>query len=352
MQTLYLLITNHASLATIVRAGFIGLLVGLFLTVSADSIFWQHFPTWPEWTGFYFNTVLGKSSEWGTSPWHHYFANSLPRLLLNPFSYAVLIPLAAVLPSTRQRVAGLLLPQVFFVALYSILPHKEWRFIVYVIPSFTAVSAVGASWVWTRRQKSILYRAASLGLVGSLIFSFSASLALLAISRLNYPGGEAITRLHGMVGNTGRTINVHADNLACQTGVTRFLESRREGVSGAPKWNLDKTENQTLLLEPSFWDQFDYAIVEREDKCIGMWEVVDVVTALDGVRLVRPGSDAAPEMDAVQDALLHGHQDTLDSWNRLGETARTRFTRGWWITLAMQPKIKIMRKKEIAHQPT
>ena len=352
MQTLYLLITNHASLKTIVRAGFIGLLSGLFLTVSADSIFWLQFPTWPEWTGFYFNTILRKSSEWGTSPWHHYFANALPRLLLNPLSYTVLIPLAALLPSSRQRVAGLLLPQLSFVALYSILPHKEWRFIVYVIPSFTAVSAVGASWVWTRRQKSIVYRAASLGLVGSLIFSFSASLGLLAISRLNYPGGEAMTRLHGMVGNTDRTINVHADNLACQTGVTRFLESRSEEVAGAPKWRFDKTENDTLLLHPLFWDQFDYAIVERQDKCIGMWEVVDVVTALDGVRIVRPGTDVAPETDAVRDTLLRGHQDLLDSWNRLGETVRTRFTRGWWITLAMQPKIKILRKTEMRQQPS
>jgi alpha-1,6-mannosyltransferase len=352
MQTLYLLITNHASLKTVIWAGLIGLLLGLNITVAADSLFWQKYPTWPEWTGFYFNTILGKSSEWGTSPWHHYFANALPRLLLNPISYTLLIPLAVLLPSTRQRIAGLLLPQLLFVALYSILPHKEWRFIVYSIPSLTAVSAVGASWVWTRRQKSLLYRVTSLGLIGSLMFSFAASLGLLAISRLNYPGGEAITRLHGLVGDHNRTINVHADNLACQTGVTRFLESRRESVAGAPKWKFDKTENDTLLLHPLFWDQFDYAIVERQEKCIGMWEVVDVVTALDGVRIVGPDAEVAPETDAVQDVLLHGHQNSVESWNRLGETVRKRWTRGWWITLAMQPKIKILKRTEIAHQPS
>jgi alpha-1,6-mannosyltransferase len=352
MQTLYLLISNQASLKTIVQAGFLGLLLGLFITVSADSIFWQHFPNWPEWTGFYFNTVLGKSSEWGTSPWHHYFANALPRLLLNPLSYTVLIPLAALLPTTRRRVAGLLLPQLSFVAIYSILPHKEWRFIVYTIPSLTAVSAIGASWLWDRRQKSLLYRVASLAVVVCLVLSFAASAGLLAVSRLNYPGGEAITRLHGLVGDTNRTIHVHADNLACQTGVTRFLESRAETVAGQPKWKFDKTENDTLLLHPLFWNKFDYAIVERQDKCIGMWEVVDVITALDGVRIVRPGTAVAAKMDPVQDTLLHGHQDILERWNRIGEVARTKLTRGWWITLTMQPKIKILRRTEIAHGPS
>jgi alpha-1,6-mannosyltransferase len=147
-----------------------------------------------------------------------------------------------------------------------------------------------------------------------------------------------------MVGTTNKTIKVYADNLACQTGVTRFLESRGDNVNGIQKWSFDKTENATQLLHPIFWDQFDYAIVERPDKCIGKWEIVHVITALDGVRIVRPDTEVAPETNAIRDALLSGRQDFLDAWNRIGEIARQRYTRGWWITLAVQPKIKILRR--------
>lgn len=48
--------------------------------------------------------------------------------------------------SLRNPSSGLLLLPAAHVALLSALGHKEWRFIVYVIPCLNGVAAVGLSW--------------------------------------------------------------------------------------------------------------------------------------------------------------------------------------------------------------
>jgi alpha-1,6-mannosyltransferase len=346
-QTLYLLVTRRISLIkTVIPAGLLGLFVGLSITVPIDSFFWQNFPIWPEWVGFYYNTILGQSSNWGTSPWYYYFANSLPRLLHNPMVFTVLIPLAISSPATRQRTADLLIPGLSFVSVYSILPHKEWRFIIYVIPAFTAAAAIGASWIWNRRRKSILYQSLNLLLIGSVTASFILSSIELTISHMNYPGGEAMIQLHRITENSTQPMLVYADNLACQTGVTRFLESRKEKIKGQSKWSFDKTENETALLDPVFWHQFDYALVEHQERCIGKWEVVDVITALDGFRIVRPGMDIDSTGDMVDDILLRERHDIWQLWDRVGEVLRAKVTRGWWLSVRIVPKIKILKREK------
>jgi alpha-1,6-mannosyltransferase len=43
-----------------------------------------------------------------------------------------------------RRLARMWLPLLSFVLLYSLLPHKEWRFIVYIVPLLTAFAAIQA----------------------------------------------------------------------------------------------------------------------------------------------------------------------------------------------------------------
>lgn len=321
----------------IIPPGIGGAIFGLITTVTIDSYLWNRFPIWPEWSSFYYNTILGKSSDWGVSPWHFYFTSALSRLLLNPLTYLVLIPLAVAQPATRSRSMAILVPCLGFVALYSLLPHKEWRFIIYIIPALTAVSAIGASWIWTRRTKSIIYRFLNVLLISSIAASFIASAAFSLISSLNYPGGEAIIRLRHLTFSEPGSQVVYVDNLACQTGVTRFLESRSTlSNNGRQKWIFDKTENTTSLLKPEFWDKFDYAIVENVERTIGKWEVIDTINSFAGVSVVEPGDDLG--LGKVESNLLQ-------YWDIIGMIVRGKFTKGWWVTLRMEPKLKILKRE-------
>ena len=146
-----------------IPASIAGGLVGLGLTLTVDTFFWQSrtdatpFKTpfleqwglaWPELAAFHFNALQGKSSEWGTEPWHYYFTNALPRLLMNPFAVAGLIPFALGAHGIREGVAEMIMPLIGFVAGYSALPHKEWRFVIYVIPPLTLCAALGADYMY------------------------------------------------------------------------------------------------------------------------------------------------------------------------------------------------------------
>jgi alpha-1,6-mannosyltransferase len=356
--TLYLLITQRISIVKVViPAGLGGLVIGLLCTVSIDSFFWQSFPLWPEWIAFYYNTIQGHSADWGVSPWHFYFFNALPRLLLNPATYLLCIPVAVLNAATRRRSLNLLIPLLSFVALYSFLPHKEWRFIIYTIPGLTGIASAGASWIWTRRSKSAIYTLLSLSLLLSVLASFAASTALLAISSLNYPGGAAMQALHGIPAHQNH-VRVYADNLACQTGVTRFLEMHsapqtirdvleEQQELQARMWTYDKTEDPAVLLDPLFWAKFDYVLAERPEKIIGSWEVVHVVYGFGGVRVLKPGQKSGTVLEEVGGAERtqaggHWTNRVAGAWTTLEGVLREKVLRGYWVEARMEPRIRIL----------
>jgi alpha-1,6-mannosyltransferase len=364
--TLYLLLTQRASITgVIIPAGIGGLIIGLLCTIPLDSLFWQSFPLWPEWTAFHYNTVQGHSADWGVSPWHFYFSNALPRLMMNPTTYLICIPVALLNVATRARSLDLLVPLLGFVALYSFLPHKEWRFILYVIPGLTGIAAAGASWIWTRRGKSVVYAALSLVLVGSVLVSFVASTAILGISSLNYPGGEAIQIIqHGIDHPQKSHLNVFVDNLTSQTGVTRFLENHRgahtvldvleaQDITSSRTWTYDKTEDPSVLLAPMFWAKFDYVLAERPEKIIGSWEVVHVVYGFGGVKLLKPGEKSDSLVEPVYDASRKvtvsrdWTSKVATAWHGLERLLRTRVLGGYWVEVRMDPKIRILQSQSM-----
>ncbi|ODQ55521.1 hypothetical protein SAICODRAFT_76589 [Saitoella complicata NRRL Y-17804] len=276
--TLRLLLTRRITIPTIIKSGFIGGISGLLVTVGVDSWFWGEAPMWPEAVGFWYNAVLGKSVEWGVSPWWTYFLESLPKLSLNPLTYVVLVPLAVAWHPRRRVAWDLVVPYLAFVAVYSVQPHKEWRFIEYVVPPLTLTAAMGASYIWDRRSKSVMYKLCSIAVTLSVPFTLALALLMGLISSLNYPGGHALAHLHSLSHATSSTNRVWMDVATCMTGASRFGQREAEG------WWYDKTEDEQRLLEEGFWEGVDWIITEHVGKFErAEWEKVEVVRGYAGV---------------------------------------------------------------------
>ncbi|TFY74397.1 hypothetical protein EWM64_g9615 [Hericium alpestre] len=137
------LLNGNLRLSRFILVGFLASISAIALTVAIDSYFWRQWPMWPELQALYFNVYEGKSAEWGVSPWHTYFTSFLPKLLLG----ALPLSLPGILD---HRIRAIVLPCILYVGLISLLGHKEWRFIVYVIPPLNIAAARGARWMYAR----------------------------------------------------------------------------------------------------------------------------------------------------------------------------------------------------------
>ncbi|RMZ76119.1 hypothetical protein DV738_g5093, partial [Chaetothyriales sp. CBS 135597] len=384
-----------------------GLVVGLALTVGIDTYFWHpgpfpqylRHPLWPELAAFLSNVFpkdgIG-ASAWGTSPWHWYFTSALPRLVLNP----VLIPLwfYSLATPRRNEALNIISPVVLYTGLYSLLAHKETRFMFPLIPSVTLLAALGASQLDLASGRSRIAGLAKLVIVAtSIITALVSHGILLPLSAFTYPGAHSLLSLHSQstIYAPQRQINVHLTNLALQTGITRFLEmpapksplvilagspdGQHPSIrSGSTLWKYDKSENSTqaggIYNDGSFWDQFDYAIVEDPEHALPVdgWDVVDKVAGL-GSRpvllgpslgrgtLVLGGDSMRREKDGITRLLenIYGQiAPSLATWaawtyglvhDILREGFGGRFpslTRGYWLHWGPEWKLYVLKRSQ------
>ena len=142
---------------------------------------------------------------------HWYFTSALPRALLIALPLCIVAPFIGCRSSIERRFLGSALS---FVLLYSLLPHKELRFIVYTIPLFNVIAAaalirwfvnartlslsvwliyvVSCSLSWIHKWRSFTEIAVTLLVIVSALVCTIFVLA----SSMNYPGAEALNAFH------------------------------------------------------------------------------------------------------------------------------------------------------------
>ena len=164
------------------------------------------------------------------------------------------------------------------------------------------------------------------------------------ISSLNYPGGQALARLHALADGEKKVLTVHMDVASCMSGVTRFQERHPPPTllgNNATLWVYDKTEDEAKLNETSFWNRFDYVLAEDPTMVKGSWNVVDTIGAFAGVRALRPEEDGG-----LVEPFLEGR----GKWKQLGLEMEKSFRQsvgGWWVGIEINPRTKILRHETV-----
>ncbi|KAJ8698693.1 alpha-1,6- mannosyltransferase [Pleurotus ostreatus] len=237
--------------------------ISITLTTAVDSYFWDRFnsPLWPEFSSVWFNIVEGKSVEWGVSPYRTYLVSSLPKLLLTAYPLAMITLMA---PVRRSKIRSAVFPYLTFVLLISCLAHKEWRFIIYVVPVFNVAAARALAWAnnfgsgkGESQRRGFVSKLLSLPLrllpFGCLAINIAVTVLLVLSSRRNYPGGEAMHVFHSLLpSGSQENVHVHICNLAAQTGASLFTQTQSPpNLITHPNNDTSVVYSKTESLSPS-----------------------------------------------------------------------------------------------------
>ncbi|CAI4052200.1 hypothetical protein SUVZ_14G3480 [Saccharomyces uvarum] len=271
---LFAVIFKKISLSGAIKFGIFGLGLGSIIGITIDSYFWQEWCL-PEVDGFFFNVISGYASKWGVEPITAYFTHYL-RMMFMPPTVLLLNYFGYKLAPTNLKIISL--ASLFHVVIMSLQPHKEWRFIIYAVPSVLLLGATGAAHLWENMKVRKITNVLFLTILPlSILASFLISMGFLYISRMNYPGGEALASFNNMiVENNITNVTVHMSIPPCMTGVTLFGELNHD-VYGVI---YDKTENTTILED--MWPSFDYLVTHEptaahlpfENTATDHWELI------------------------------------------------------------------------------
>ncbi|CAN1829415.1 Dol-P-Man:Man(7)GlcNAc(2)-PP-Dol alpha-1,6-mannosyltransferase [Linum perenne] len=224
-------------------------LLSIGLTMFIDSIMWRRV-LWPEFEVFWFNSVLNRSSEWGTHSFHWYFTSALPRSMLAAY------PLFVLGVILDRRVRHFVFPAVSFIFLYSKLPHKICSY---------------------NNRKKPLWKLFNLIVLGLLLISLGCTAVTFMASYENYPSGHALTELH-QIGDTvdNDQVLVHIDTFSAMNGISRFSEN----CSG---WRYSKEER--IPLEEYKHRNFTYLVSEHS--AVDGYKCLFAVNGFSGILLKR-----------------------------------------------------------------
>ncbi|KYR01681.1 putative transmembrane protein [Tieghemostelium lacteum] len=126
---------NNISIASIIQRLFKLVMVSIIviiLNVGVDYYFYGKL-TFVPYNFLYFNVTLGVSKFYGTHPFHWYFTQGLPTIAFTSILFFVLA-YRDLYKDNRNDKLSLANMTIFSVALYSVLAHKEFRFIFPILP--------------------------------------------------------------------------------------------------------------------------------------------------------------------------------------------------------------------------
>ena len=297
---LTLLLQRRVTVVQCIRLGTITGAVSLLITVPFDSILWQRL-VWPEGEVLMFNTVENRSSEYGTSPWYWYVSSAIPKAMLGTLLF---LPLGALQhihsnPGEKRIVRvdyelfEYFLPLLGFVALYSILPHKEVRFIFVALPLFNCIAAKGMNMLHhlmldsfdddcvTKQRQSMLLKYAKrivfCGGLGAIFLTLLGSQLFVAVSKRNYPGGDALLALAKDLENSSivqikRDINVYVDVASAMSGAMSLFGIRYFEQSCIHS-TTENSGSACIVTKGGYEDEnskkdgykFDFILSEKDD---------------------------------------------------------------------------------------
>ncbi|XP_028028265.1 GPI mannosyltransferase 3 [Bombyx mandarina] len=168
--TIYnLLTTNQSKLQLLLRSYLpIGLIAGSAL-VGLDTYFYGRVVITP-WEFFKFNVLYDIASFYGKHPWHWYLSQGLPAVL-GVNTVPVLWAAVNIVRRPRENKTGalLLFAAALHIALYSFISHKEFRFVLPLLPILLYL-AQDAIVPWSRKAKRWqLYVVAACMVVGNAV---------------------------------------------------------------------------------------------------------------------------------------------------------------------------------------
>lgn len=314
------LLQRQLALITALKIGILTGLVSLIITVPIDSLLWNRL-VWPEGEVFYFNAILGKSTEWGLSPWHWYFTAALPKsmlltLLLVPFSMIRILEALVSMerrwryPKFSQngnRVADIsicvpesafrwvdtrwlrfILPILGFVVFYSFLGHKEMRFIFPAIPMLNFAVAVSFSKLTnlafpssleSKDKKIFVSLVARAGFgcgILCLLLTWIGSMIFVIVSKSNYSGGDALRILSLHVNDVTSSsnigpvkkafVNVHVDVASAMSGVSLFGQRAAQASTPGTEWKFIKDGyEEGMSVGQDGYEHFTHLLSEDPD---------------------------------------------------------------------------------------
>ncbi|TXT11214.1 hypothetical protein VHUM_01965 [Vanrija humicola] len=324
---LSLAVQKKISFASAIAAGALGGFGSLAIAAPVDYTLWAptlphpSLPTftalhtaWPELSAMIFNIVGGHSDEWGVMPRNFYIKN-LAKIMLGSFPLYIVGLIWVSLHMANSIEGGLFenktllrtvgeliidfLPGTYvMVGALSTVGHKEWRFIVYVIPVLNMISAATAAAIAAFPHR-LVRNLARLGLVGLVALSAGFTLFSTWVSTFNYPGGDVWQVLETL--NIPENAVIHFPSYPLQTGATLFTFLHANFPPSAafpphaePVWTYSKDETEALLTPTGAWDaKIDYVVTPfastfsevKTTDGVPLWQLVGDVEGLDGVGL-------------------------------------------------------------------